>query len=384
MLPPLLHGGWIWTVAFSLDGKNIVTVCGDQSARIWDAATGYPIGPPLRHPRAVHAVTFSPDGKNVLTGWTNGGARLYSKAPDVPDDLDRVANWVEVLTGLRLDRQQGSIQLLDNAAWLASRERLEQSGGPPVEDSLETAAGWSRGLEGALSQSRTQYAKDKLYQARSLHNGQPAAAAVLCREAKRVLERAILVPPNHGDRIQLVSCFDMLAFSLAQAGKSDEAIAANQQGQLIAERLIADFPTEPGYLRTLAVGQNNLAWLLATCADAKLREPGRAVEMAKRAVTLAPKEGIYWNTLGVAHYRAGDWKAAIEALSKSMELRKGGDSNDWFFLAMAHWQLGDKPQARSWYDKAVTWMDKNQTKDEELIRFRTEAEALLGVNKKKD
>ena len=24
--------------------------------------------------------------------------------------------------------------------------------------------------------------------------------------------------------------------------------------------------------------------------------------------------------------------------------RNGGDSNDWFFLAMAHWQLGDKPK----------------------------------------
>ena len=26
-----------------------------------------------------------------------------------------------------------------------------------------------------------------------------------------------------------------------------------------------------------------------------------------------------------------------------MELTNGGESGDWFFLAMAHWQLGDKP-----------------------------------------
>ena len=116
----------------------------------------------------------------------------------------------------------------------------------------------------------------------------------------------------------------------------------------------------------------------------ELRDPDRAVELAKKAVELEPKEGTYWNTLGVAHYRAGDWKAAIEALTKSMELRNGGDSFDWFFLAMAHWQLGDKPQARSWYDKAVAWMEKNQPKNEELIRFRAEAAALLGVNEKKD
>jgi len=51
---------------------------------------------------------------------------------------------------------------------------------------------------------------------------------------------------------------------------------------------------------------------------------------------------------------------------------------------MAHWRLGDKAQARSWYDKAVPWMEKNQPKNAELIRFRTEAAALLGVNEKKD
>ena len=127
---------------------------------------------------------------------------------------------------------------------------------------------------------------------------------------------------------------------------------------------------------------NNLAWLLATCADAQLRNPSEAVTLAKKAVELEPKNGMWWNTLGAAHYRAGDWKAAIAAMNKSMELRKGGDSFDWFFLAMANWQLGKKEEARKWYDKAVQWMDKNQPKDEELRRFRSEAEELLAVKKK--
>ena len=46
---------------------------------------------------------------------------------------------------------------------------------------------------------------------------------------------------------------------------------------------------------------------------------------------------------------------------------------------MARWQLGEKEQARKWYDKAVQWMDKNKPKDEELRRFRKEAEELLGI-----
>ena len=52
-----------------------------------------------------------------------------------------------------------------------------------------------------------------------------------------------------------------------------------------------------------------------------------------------------------------------------MALRKGGDAYDWFFLAMAHWQLGEKGKAREWYNRAVQWMDKSQPSNEELRRF---------------
>jgi hypothetical protein len=81
----------------------------------------------------------------------------------------------------------------------------------------------------------------------------------------------------------------------------------------------------------------------------------------------------------VAHYRASDWKAAVAALNRATEFRGGGDSAEWFFLAMAHWQLGDKQQARSWYDRAIRWMDEKQPRDERLRRWRAEAAALVGV-----
>jgi tetratricopeptide (TPR) repeat protein len=132
-----------------------------------------------------------------------------------------------------------------------------------------------------------------------------------------------------------------------------------------------------------ANGHNNLAWLLATCPEPKFRDPTRAVAEATRAVKLAPNAGTYWNTLGVAHYRAGDWKAAIAALEKSNELFKGNEMNfNAFFLAMAHWQLGKKDEARKSYDRAVQWMEKYQPKNEELVRFRAEAEELLKIEKK--
>jgi tetratricopeptide (TPR) repeat protein len=127
-----------------------------------------------------------------------------------------------------------------------------------------------------------------------------------------------------------------------------------------------------------------LAWFLATCPNAALRDPKRAVELARNAVELAPKSWGIQNTLGVAHYRAGDWKAAITALEKSIELSQAGAAFDYFFLAMAHWKLGDKAEAKKRYDHAVEWMQKNKEaleKDkgqaEELERFRAEAAMLI-------
>lgn len=53
-----------------------------------------------------------------------------------------------------------------------------------------------------------------------------------------------------------------------------------------------------------------------------------------------------------------------------------------FFLAVAHWQLSQKAEARSWYDRAIGWMEKNKPQDEELRRFRAEAVELLRIEKK--
>jgi tetratricopeptide (TPR) repeat protein len=143
---------------------------------------------------------------------------------------------------------------------------------------------------------------------------------------------------------------------------------------------IADLGKLVELLPHSAYPKGELAVCLADCPDARYRDPKRAIELAKQALALEPNNGGVHNTLGIAYYRAGDWKAAINALEKSMEVREGGDSNDWFFLAMAYWQWEQKEQARTWLDRAVKWMDKNRPNDKDLGRFRAEAESLLNSN----
>ena len=57
---------WPWRSAPT--ARPSLTGSEDETARLWDAATGQPLGPPLRARGAVHAVAFSPDGRTVLTG----------------------------------------------------------------------------------------------------------------------------------------------------------------------------------------------------------------------------------------------------------------------------------------------------------------------------
>jgi tetratricopeptide (TPR) repeat protein len=63
-------------VAFSPDGKRVLTGSDDGTARVWDAQTGAEIAR-LLHEDEVNAVAFSPDGKWVLTGSRDDTARVW-------------------------------------------------------------------------------------------------------------------------------------------------------------------------------------------------------------------------------------------------------------------------------------------------------------------
>ena len=86
------------SAAFSPDGQRIVTASADKTARIWDAASGKPIGEPLRgHTGAVASAAFSPDGKRIVTASADNTARLWDAATGQPigAPLTGHGNWVQ-------------------------------------------------------------------------------------------------------------------------------------------------------------------------------------------------------------------------------------------------------------------------------------------------
>jgi WD40 repeat protein len=67
--PPMLgHEGNVYFVAFSPDGKHIVSASFDDTICVWDSETGdMALGPMKGHTSAVYSAVFSPDGRHIVS-----------------------------------------------------------------------------------------------------------------------------------------------------------------------------------------------------------------------------------------------------------------------------------------------------------------------------
>jgi tetratricopeptide (TPR) repeat protein len=104
-----------------------------------------------------------------------------------------------------------------------------------------------------------------------------------------------------------------LAKALYQKGRVEEAITQFQWALQI----------EPADMEA----QNNLAWLLATCPQASLRNGDKAVQLARRANELAGgKNPVILGTLAAAFAEAGRFGEAVETAQLALHLA-GAQSN---------------------------------------------------------
>ena len=74
------HTGWVYSVSYSPDGSRIASGSGDDTVRIWSAATGAHLRTLDGHMSDVRSVSYSPDGSRIVSGSDDGTIRVWDAA----------------------------------------------------------------------------------------------------------------------------------------------------------------------------------------------------------------------------------------------------------------------------------------------------------------
>ena len=103
-------------VAFSPDGRRILTGSKDGTAKVWDADKGQAFFSLKAHKFAVRSVAFSPDGRRILTGSGEygkpGEARVWDA--DMDQELFPLTGGTD---GVRAWRRAPTVDASLPAAW---------------------------------------------------------------------------------------------------------------------------------------------------------------------------------------------------------------------------------------------------------------------------
>jgi WD40 repeat protein/serine/threonine protein kinase/tetratricopeptide (TPR) repeat protein len=129
------HDKSVRHAAFSTDGSIIATASADGTARLWHSDSGLSLGEPMKHPDEVVSVAFSPDGNRLLTACRDGVARLWDVTSQQPVSVEvrhlrplTVALFSPEGTRLLTAADDGSVQLWNAQTGVALARPPRQRG----------------------------------------------------------------------------------------------------------------------------------------------------------------------------------------------------------------------------------------------------------------
>ncbi|GET35472.1 nSTAND1 domain-containing NTPase [Microseira wollei] len=313
--PIKAHQGIVSSVAFSADGQRIVSGGEDGTVRLWDSS-GKAIGSPfLGHQGDVSSVALSPDGQRIVSGGADGTVRLWQGG-----------TWERWL-------RMGCDRLLDHPVLVEPETNIDE------ESETIKFAQSARSTCQKLAWNPSENARFLVNQGRAIGQGGDFKGAMAKFQAARKLSPSITIPSEAEVGWWAAGGLVKNGEKLVKEGKVKEALAAYREAQTLKPTW--KLPSE---------SWNTL------CRYGSLH--GQAAEVMKaceNAVTVAPKNGEFRDSRGIARAMTGNTAGAIEDFQAFIK-STGSDE--------------EKKQRQGWIDALKA--GKNPFTQEEIKRLLPE------------
>jgi WD40 repeat protein len=342
------HQGAINAVAYSPDGRLLVTGSGDSTLKLWDAASGLELRTFSGHQGLVWAVSFSPDGRTVAGGGLGETVKLWD-----------VASGRELRTLAAHDGDVSSVAFSPDGKLLASADLAIHVWNLTTGQEVRTLTGYTGGVKslafspnGKVLVGGGQYATVKLWdvasgrELRSLVGNWGEVKVAFSPNGRMLASASSWPPPDSGRQDEVIRLWDVSSgrelHTLTGHPWTINALAFSPDGKILAsgglDKTLKLWDTKRGVeLRSLSMAKRDMNSIesLAFSPDGKTLATGNTAGNLD-----------FWDVAKGEKLRtvraSFNWVKSLAVSPDGMKLAFGGYAADVKLWDLASGQLSGK------------------------------------------